>query len=415
MKVLWFHLMPYTELPEDFKERHPGVWVEIDPALFDPERAHVMYNDFMDELEFAAEQGFDGICVNEHHSNGYGLMPSPNLIASTLARRTRDAAICVMGSSVALYDPPVRVAEEFAMIDCISGGRLIAGFPVGTPMDTCYAYSQNPSLLRPRYYEAIDLITRAWREEKPFPYNGRFNRMRYVNPWPRPIQKPRPPVWVPGSGSVETWRMCYENDFVYAYLSYWGYKAGLGVMKGFWEEMKAMGAEPNPYHAGFLQAVGVAESHAEAVDLYAGPASYFYDRCLHLDPKFARPPGYISEATVRARLTSQVTMAADQAIAARPFQAHTDNVLEQGHVIVGSPDEVADRLRQVAVDLNVGHLMLLLHFGDMSKDLTRHNTRLFAEKVLPQIADLFDDEWEDLWWPNPMPSQSRAVPEPVAV
>ena len=77
-----------------------------------------------------------------------------------------------MGSSVALYDPPVRVAEEFAMIDCISGGRLIAGFPVGTPMDTCYAYSQNPSLLRPRYYEAIDLITRAWREEKPFPYNG---------------------------------------------------------------------------------------------------------------------------------------------------------------------------------------------------------------------------------------------------
>ncbi len=96
MKVLWFHLMPYTELPDDFKERHPGVWVEIDPALFDPERAHVMYNDFMDELEFAADRGFDGICVNEHHSNGYGLMPSPNLIASTLARRTKDAAICVI-------------------------------------------------------------------------------------------------------------------------------------------------------------------------------------------------------------------------------------------------------------------------------------------------------------------------------
>src|SRR5215469_10166020 len=72
---------------------------------------------------------FDAVCCNEHHSNGYGLMPSPNLIASAISRRTRDTAICVMGNSLALYNPPTRVAEEFAMIDCISGGRLIAGFP----------------------------------------------------------------------------------------------------------------------------------------------------------------------------------------------------------------------------------------------------------------------------------------------
>ena len=88
MKLLWFHLMPYTELPDDFRDKHPSVWVDIHSSLFDPKRAHVMYNDFMDELEFAAACGFDGVCVNEHHSNGYGLMPSPNLIASALARRT---------------------------------------------------------------------------------------------------------------------------------------------------------------------------------------------------------------------------------------------------------------------------------------------------------------------------------------
>ena len=106
MKLLWFHLMPYTELPDDFREKNPSVWVDIDSSLFDPRRAHHMYNDFMDELEFASQCGFDGVCVNEHHSNGYGLMPSPNLIASTLARRTRDTAICVMGNSLALYQPP---------------------------------------------------------------------------------------------------------------------------------------------------------------------------------------------------------------------------------------------------------------------------------------------------------------------
>jgi len=88
VKLLWFHLMPYTELPADFRDKHPSIWVDIHSSLFDPKRAHLMYNDFMDELEHAAECGFDAVCVNEHHSNGYGLMPSPNLIATALARRS---------------------------------------------------------------------------------------------------------------------------------------------------------------------------------------------------------------------------------------------------------------------------------------------------------------------------------------
>ena len=86
------------------------------------------------------------------------------------------------------------------MIDCISGGRLIAGFPVGTPMDTCFAYGQNPSHLREKYYEAHDLITKAWTEPETFAFNGRFNQQRYVNIWPRPIQKPHPPIWVAAFG-----------------------------------------------------------------------------------------------------------------------------------------------------------------------------------------------------------------------
>ena len=260
MKMLWFHLMPYTELPDDFKEKHPSVWVDIHSSLFDPKRAHHMYNDFLDELEYAAECGYDAICCNEHHSNGYGLMPSPNLIATALARRTTDTAICVMGNSLALYNPPTRVAEEFAMIDCISGGRLIAGFPVGTPMDTTFAYGQNPSQLRERYNEAHDLVMRAWQEKETFAFNGRFNQQRYVNIWPRPIQEPHPPIWIPGAGSVETWRWAAERDYVFCYLSYYGYKMARNVMKGFWAEMDRLGKDRNPYRAGFAQVVGVAET-----------------------------------------------------------------------------------------------------------------------------------------------------------
>jgi alkanesulfonate monooxygenase SsuD/methylene tetrahydromethanopterin reductase-like flavin-dependent oxidoreductase (luciferase family) len=410
MKLMWFHLMPYTELPEDFRDKHPSVWVDIHSSLFDPRRAHLMYNDFMDELEFAAECGFDAVCVNEHHSNGYGLMPSPNLIASALARRTSDVALCVMGNSLALYNPPTRVAEEFAMIDVISGGRLIAGFPVGTPMDTCFAYGQNPSTLRERYYEAHDLVLKAWSEPETFAWNGRFNQQRYVNIWPRPVQKPHPPIWIPGGGSVETWRWCAEMDHVYAYLSYFGYLAGQATMDGFWKEMDRLGKDRNPYRAGFLQFVGVAESREEAYRLYREPAEYFYGRCLHVDPRFANAPGYTSEATQRAGVVGQVAQVARM----RRFDTlarEMDAIVEKGYVIIGSPDEVAERLKQVATDLNVGHLMLLMQFGNMSKDLAQYNTRLFAEKVIPQLTDVFS-EWEDRWWPQPMSRDARAALTP---
>jgi alkanesulfonate monooxygenase SsuD/methylene tetrahydromethanopterin reductase-like flavin-dependent oxidoreductase (luciferase family) len=415
MKLLWFHLMPYTELPEDFREKHPSVWVDIDSRLFDPLRAHAMYNEFMDELEHAAEQGFHGICVNEHHSNGYGMMPSPNLIAASLARRTRDAAIVVLGNSLALYNPPTRVAEEMAMLDCISGGRLVAGFPVGTPMDTCYAYGQNPSQLRQRYMEAHDLVVRAWTDPDPFVWNGRFHKLRYVNVWPRPLQLPHPPIWIPGGGSIETWRWCAERDYVYSYLSYFGYKAGLATMHGFWTEMDRLGKDRNPYRAGFLQFVGVAESRKEAMRVYREPAEYFFNRSLHLDPRFAGPPGYSSEASIRARVGSQVAQAAARQAGgdAAPAQAF-ESIVERGYVIVGSPDEVADQLRNVALELNVGHLMLLLQFGNMGRELTFANSELFAKRVLPQLAELFDDRFEDRWWPRPMPRDARAAPRELA-
>ena len=408
MKLMWFHLMPYTELPEDFRGKHPSVWVDIHSSLFDPKRAHHMYNDFMDELEYAAECGFDAICVNEHHSNGYGLMPSPNLIASSLARRTTETTICVMGNSLALFNPPTRVAEEFAMIDVISGGRLIAGFPVGSPMDTCFAYGQNPSTLRDRYHEAHDLIVRAWTEQDTFAFNGRFNQQRYVNIWPRPIQKPHPPIWVPGGGSVETWRWCAEMDCVYCYLSYYGYKIGRATMEGFWGEMARLGKDRNPYRAGFLQFVGVGESRQHAIDLYAEAAEYFYGSCLHIDPRFAAPPGYTSEATQRVGLQSQVAKAAEYSTKFNKLAREIDAIVDQGYVIVGSADEVAEQLREVGTNLNVGHLMLLLQFGNMSKELCRYNTRMFAEQVRPKLAGTFS-EWEDRWWPRPMAAAQRAA------
>jgi alkanesulfonate monooxygenase SsuD/methylene tetrahydromethanopterin reductase-like flavin-dependent oxidoreductase (luciferase family) len=301
-----------------------------------------------------------------------------------------------MGNSLALYNPPLRIAEEMAMIDCISGGRLIAGFPLGTPMDTTFAYGQNPSTLREKYDEARRLILRAWSEPDPFAFNGRFTKLRYVNIWPRPIQRPHPPIWIPGGGARETWAMCARESYVFAALSYFGFDASRNVLGGYWQEMERHGRSRNPYQAGYLQFVGVAETHAEAMKLYREPAEYFYGRCLRVDPRYTSPPGYTTESSVRT-----AAMRPMQGVAQFQDRAPTfDQILERGYIVAGEPDEVAARLRQIATDLNVGQLMLLLQFGNMGKPLARYNTRLFAERVMPQIADLFEDQWEDHWWPQ---------------
>lgn len=424
MKFHWFHLMPYPELPEDFRETNRSVWVDVDPKLFDPQVGHRAYNDYLDELEYADQLGFDGICVNEHHQNAYGLMPSPNLMAAALARRTSQAKLVVMGNSVALYNPPTRVAEEFAMLDCLSGGRLIAGFPVGTPMDTIFCYGQTPATLRDKYREGVELILRSWRETEPFAFNGEFTQLRYVNVWPRPIQQPHPPVWIPGGGaSVETWRWCAENDYLYAYLSYFGYEAGKKSMQGYWETVEASGADLNPHRAGFLQFVGVADSDAHAEELYKSHALYFYNRCLHWYPGWTNVPGYMSMESMRRGLRSQVAEVGSGTgagggsgsgsvsgagggsgprpdIASATSQETTwQEIVDKAYIVCGSPQTVVERLEDLADTLRVGHLMVLLQFGDMGKELCFENTRRFATEVMPKLSHKFS-EWDDPWFPS---------------
>jgi hypothetical protein len=90
-----------------------------------------------------------------------------------------------------------------------------------------------------------------------------------------------------------------------------------------------------------------------------------------------------------------------------------EDIVDRCYVVIGSPEEVAEQLTELATDLNVGHLMLLMQFGNMNKDLAAYNTKLFADRVLPKLPGLFP-EWEDRWWPQPMAKVERAAPAPLA-
>jgi alkanesulfonate monooxygenase SsuD/methylene tetrahydromethanopterin reductase-like flavin-dependent oxidoreductase (luciferase family) len=404
MKFTWFNLMPWPYLPDDFRENNRSVWVDIDQKLFDPAKSHEVYNTYMDLLEYADTVGFDGVGVNEHHQNGYGIMPSPNIIAAGLARRTKDAAIVVLGNSIALYNPPIRVAEEFAMLDCISGGRLVAGFPVGTSMDTNYCYGQIPSLTREKYQEAHDLIIKAWTTREPFAWNGRYNKLRHVNIWPRPIQQPHPPVHIPGGGSVETYDFCIDNTYSYSYLSFSGYLRAQALMSGYWKRVEERGVDKSPYRAGFAQTILVADTDEEAERLYSEHVSYFYNRCLHVYPGFADAPGYRTIKTIQSGALSQY---------APPRGGYATlswkDLVEGGHVIAGSPETVRQRMEALIKGLNVGNIFCLMHVGNMPADKCMYSTKLFAEKVMPKLRGMFPD-WADdnRFWTTPLDKRVTA-------
>src|SRR6202047_4561704 len=399
MKISMFHLMPYRDLPEDFAQKYHSVWV--DPPyceLADSVKVGQYYNWTLDELIHAADKGIDGICVNQHHQNAYGFMPSPNLMGSVLARATQDLPVAVvqMGATLPTSNPPIRIAEEYSMIDCISGGRLVAGMPLGTSQDVNLCYGISPIEQRERYYEAHDLILKAWTSREIFAWNGKYFKLPMVNLWPRPIQQPHPPVWIPGSGSLSTWDFSAKHNHCYCFLSYYGNKLGKRVMDGFWEFVDKSKLDPNPYRAGFLQLVVVAKTDAQAEKDYYKHIRYFYDKSLHILNEYQMIPGNQDYRSLTNSVKNLLPMQLDLMNSVKNWK-YKDFVDNQ-FVIGGSPARLRDQLMEAVKKLRVGNLMVLLHIGSMPHELTLKNIDLFALEVLPHFRNVWDEGgWVKKW------------------
>jgi len=374
-----FHLMPWPYLPPDFDERYPSAWVTCPNDLYDPERGNALYNRYLDELELGEQLGFDGVCVNEHHQTAYGLMPAPNLIAASLVRRTSRVKIALMGNAVPLRDHPLRIAEEVAMLDVMSGGRIISGFVRGIGCEY-HSFHENPTHSRARFEEGIDLILRAWTEPGPFSYWGKHYRLRYVNPWPKPLQKPYPPIWLPSTGSVETieWSVARRWPFIRTYDT-------LDAISAMFDDLRARaheaGYEPAPEQLGWMAPIYVAETDAKAREEAAQHVQYLFGWLSKRPFELVVPPGYISARSLARTLE---VAGSGKSGTSRTF----DDLQDLGIVVFGSPETVRQRLAEAHHRMGYGRLVGLLHFGSLPHELTVKNMTLFAEEVLPFLRTL---------------------------
>jgi alkanesulfonate monooxygenase SsuD/methylene tetrahydromethanopterin reductase-like flavin-dependent oxidoreductase (luciferase family) len=378
MQFHFFHLMPWPHVPPDFATSEPSAWVTFSNRHYDPVVGHELYNRYLDELEYAEELGFDGICVNEHHQNTYGTMPSPNVVAGMLARRTSRCQIALLGNGLPLRDHPLRVAEEVAMLDVVTGGRIISGFVRGIGCEY-HSFSLNPVHSRERFLEAHDLIVRAWTEPGPFHFHGKHYRFRYVNVWPRPLQQPHPPIWIPSQGSTET--IDWSAERRYPYLQTFNTVATLEKNLGLYREAaRGHGYEASPEQLGWAVPIYVADTDEQARAEAAPHIEFFFNCLLRYPPEYGFPPGYLSERSMAAVLAQKVGDRARN----RTF----DTMDAEGYIITGSPSTVLRRLTEVHSRIGYGLLVPFLQFGSLPADLTRRNMELFAREVMPALRPL---------------------------
>lgn len=378
MKFYAFHFMPYPDLEEGFKEKYQSDWVTYPNRNYDPVRGRELYNTYIDQLVYAAEMGFDGITVNEHHQTSYGLMPSPNLIAAMLVQRTMGmpTKIGILGNAISLRQNPLRIAEEIAMLDVISGGRIISGFVRGIGAEY-HSLGMNPAESRDRFREAHDVILQAWSQDGPFAFEGEFFNYRYVNTWPRPFQRPHPEVWAPSTGSGETVVWAAERGYTYAQVF-----SPINSVEKIFDEYRSASKEferPDPSsRLAWAPAVYVAESDAQAEDEFWPQADVYFNNLFPNPMHRLFPPNYMEEETLERVLSLRGDL--DKKT---DFQTLTSNYT----AIVGSPETVIGRLEEAHDRLGFEHLVAYIHLGAMSDDKVRSNVHNIATKVMPRLRD----------------------------
>jgi alkanesulfonate monooxygenase SsuD/methylene tetrahydromethanopterin reductase-like flavin-dependent oxidoreductase (luciferase family) len=386
MTVTMFHRMPYPKMPDAVVSKYDSYWVTFPNSHYDPQVGYATYSRYLDELELCDELGFDGISVNEHHQTPYGLMPSPIVTASALARRTKRAKIAILGSAFCLREHPVTLAEEHAMIDNISGGRLITGFVRGIGAEYT-SFGVNPTFSHERHMEAHDLVIQAWTRPGPFAFEGKHYHVEYVNIWPRPFQQPHPPIWCPSQGSTETIEWAAHPDRKYLYLQNFNpISASIKYLNYYREHaQRKYGYEASSLQLGLGAPCYVADTDQQALDEAREPIEYLFNRMLRMPPGMFFPPGYTSPNSMRQIVSAKSFIASDKSI---------ENLNEQGVVIVGSPDTVRRRITEYHRQLGFSNFVTMLHFGTLSAEKTNKNIRRFAAEVLPAIQALDDRHYQ---------------------
>lgn len=351
----------------------PSGW-PIAPALYDSKIGMQSFQDGMEKLEFADHMGFDWISFSEHHYSYNSVAPHPAIMAAAVADRIKQARLAILAHILPLNNP-VRVAEELAMLDYLTGGRLVVGLLRGT-VNEDQTFSVNPTETRGRSLESMELILKALTEPQPFGWEGRFYQFRTVAVWPRPLQQPLPPTYVL-TRSPESAEFAASHHLGLG-VSFAPVQTTAEVMNYYRSMCAEHGWEPTENDLLFRATIMVGETDEEAQE---GVRRYWSSRILG-----DSTPATRAVSTLGSRLRGS-SMAAPQrqnggdtpsspAAVGRPLN------------FVGSPDTVFRQIKEYHDECGVGTVDFLFQGPAMEHKAVMKSLELFAKEVLPRLQEL---------------------------
>lgn len=387
MQVFLFDLLAYDKHFDQFKASRFMPY-PLPGNLFEPAVAVRTYEQHLQVWEEMDRLGYDGVGLNEHHTTPHGLMNSPNVMAAAAAQRTERLKFFILGNLLPLHNP-LRIAEELAMVDCLSRGRIMSGFARGVPRE--YKVYQVPMAeSRARFDEALDVILQAWTQET-FSHQGKYWSYKDVAIWPRPLQQPHPPVWIPFTGSVETIERAAAGDFGAAI-----HHPHQGVIDDmiahFATSLARHGHRIRPDKLCLLADVWVADNAARALDEYADYYLYFQQVLWHHGssaPGQAPPAaatGYVAATSHDyVRPENRPFVGLDREKIRQTNRADVEAKIARGELAFGSPDEVAERLIALGERNGANLLLLNMNLGALPHDMHLEQVRRFGREVLPRL------------------------------
>jgi natural product biosynthesis luciferase-like monooxygenase protein len=326
----------------------------------------------IDQCAYGEEIGFESVWLAEHHFHPFaGIFSAPPVIGAAIAQRTNKLRI---GTAVLLlpYHNPLRVAEDYATLDCLSNGRVEFGVGHGFVKWEALTFGIPLDDLRDRFKENLDVVLKAWREPK-LDHKGRFHEYHGVEVLPRPVQEPHPTVWMAATTSVESFEYSGAQGFHMMLIPFLNEIEELrGKMQAYFKARQAAGYDPSSARVLGVYHAYVGESSAEAREAAAHGLHEYHSaaQVAHsLTPGMADPESYRSHVKHRAAM-KRLTF---------------DELVEQNRVIVGDVSEVRDKVEYVRERLYLTDLAGNFALGGLTDVQVRASMRRFMEQVVPKI------------------------------
>jgi alkanesulfonate monooxygenase SsuD/methylene tetrahydromethanopterin reductase-like flavin-dependent oxidoreductase (luciferase family) len=387
MKVYVFDLLAYGRHFDEFKaDRY--IPYPLPRQHFDPEIAACTYEEHLEAWREMDRLGYDGVGLNEHHTTPHGLMNSPNMMAAVAAQHTRKLKFLMLGNLLPLHNP-LRVAEELAMADVLSRGRVLSGFARGAAREYG-VYGVPASESRARFEEAYDIIIKAWTEEI-FSHEGRFWSFKDIAIWPRPYQQPHPPVWVPFTGSRETieWAGRHNLAAVLPDVTPGLTEDIVGLFAGALEKH---GHAITPDHLCIFTDAFVADSAQSAIAECSPTYLYFTQTLWHhgsiteAGANRGAGPGYVSSSSYDyVRPENRQAAQMDRGRIRNMTLADVETRVKDGKLHWGAGKDVADQIIAAAEHAGANSVLLNMNVGAMPHAQFMEQIRRFGHEVLPLL------------------------------